>query len=488
MIILFIGVNMFVEMQNVARAGSMLISILAGLAFILDSLLTAPIGPWLFAWGLTKLLIRGSVKFQELTSRAFKFLGDLGSLATKNVQRNPARSAAVAFLVTLIVAYSFQVAGTLASQQDFTARNILFEVGADVSVRLSGGRFAGQAQSGFNVTAIVEEIERNQSDSIASTTVEYMFTASVSNRFFTVKAIDPEGWLATAYYENQWFTGQDVQTSIGMLKTSNETIVLERSYAVIFDKNLDDYITLSIGSDTKELKIVGFFGNEPPLTQGPYIFGEGVISVPSIAYWSYVPYDLLKTLSAELGYNEARILIKLKEEASGSEVADKIRGLNLNIGTVDSVEERLDKEESDIISTGQLNVLRLGVIFAVLASSVGTALVTLVSLREREREASVMSVRGLSFKQLSTMFLAENIAIIAFAAVLGTVIGFTVVRGTIISSNASGYLVTRNMVFPPDVTLLLLFSFILIFASTILPVVFMSKRFSSRLERVVRQA
>jgi ABC-type antimicrobial peptide transport system permease subunit len=152
------------------------------------------------------------------------------------------------------------------------------------------------------------------------------------------------------------------------------------------------------------------------------------------------------------------------------------------------VEERLDKEESDIISTGQLNVLRLGVIFAVLASSVGTALVTLVSLREREREASIMSVRGLSFKQLSTMFLAENIAIVAFAAVLGTLVGFTVVRGTVISSNASGYLVARNMVFPPDLILLLLFSFVLIFASTILPVIFMSKRFSSRLERVVRQA
>jgi ABC-type antimicrobial peptide transport system permease subunit len=488
MIILLLGVNMLVEMQNAARGGSMLISILAGLAFILDSLLTAPIGPWLFAWGLTKLLIRGSVKFQELTSKVFKFLGDLGSLATKNVQRNPARSAAVAFLVTLIIAYSFQITGTLASQQDFTARNILFEVGSDVSVRLSGGRFTGQAQDGFNVTAIVDAIEKNQTDSIASTTVEYLFTASVSNHYFTIKAIDPDSWLATAYYENQWFTGRDAQTSIGMLKTSNESIVLERSYALIFDKKLNDYITLTIGQDTKELKIVGFFGNEPPLAQGPYIFGQGTISVPSITYWSYVPYDLLKTLGVDFGYNEARLLIKLKEGASDREVADKIRGLNLNIGTVDSVEERLDKEKSDIISTGQLNVLRLGVIFAVVASSVGTALVTLVSLREREREASVMSVRGLSFKQLSTMLLAENMAIIVFAAVLGTLVGLAVVRGTVVSSNASGYLVTKNMVFPLDVTLLLLFSFVLIFASTVLPVIFMSKRFSSRLEKIVRQA
>ncbi|NIV44444.1 hypothetical protein GWN49_06150, partial [Candidatus Bathyarchaeota archaeon] len=57
------------------------------------------LGPVLFFWGLTKLLIRGSMKFQELTTKATSFLGDLGALATRNVQRNPARAAAVAFLI-----------------------------------------------------------------------------------------------------------------------------------------------------------------------------------------------------------------------------------------------------------------------------------------------------------------------------------------------------------------------------------------------------
>ena len=487
MVILLLGINMFTEMQRIAASGSMLLSIFAGIAFILSSVLTPPVGPWLFAWGLTKLLIRGSLKFQELTSRAFKFLGDLGSLATKNVQRNPARSAAVAFLVTLIIAYSFQVTGTFASQQDFSVRNIFFDVGSDVSVRLSGGRPFG-GEPAFNVTSIVNEIKKNLTDSITSTTVEYFFSGSISNHYLQIKAIEPESWLATAHYENEWFSGRDAQTAIRMLKTSNECIVLERSYALLFGKNLDEYITLSIGQETKELKVVGFFGNEPPMTQGPYIYGAGTLSVPSITYWSYVPDGLLRNLGADFSYSEARILIKLKEGANGIESANRIRGLNLNIGTVDSVDERLQREKSDVISTGQLNVLRLGVIFAVLASSVGTALVTLVSLKEREREASIMSVRGLSFKQLATMLLAENLAIIAFAAVLGTFVGLIVVRGTVVSSNASGYLVTKHMVFPPDVTLTLLFSFLLIFASTVLPVIFMSKRFGSRLERVVRQA
>jgi hypothetical protein len=35
------------------------------------------------------------MKFQELVARAAKFLGDLGTLATKNVQRNPVRAASM---------------------------------------------------------------------------------------------------------------------------------------------------------------------------------------------------------------------------------------------------------------------------------------------------------------------------------------------------------------------------------------------------------
>ena len=49
---------------------------------VIDSVLTY-IGPLLFFWGFTKIFIRGSLKFQELVARAAKFLGDLGTLATK---------------------------------------------------------------------------------------------------------------------------------------------------------------------------------------------------------------------------------------------------------------------------------------------------------------------------------------------------------------------------------------------------------------------
>ena len=137
---------------------------------------------------------------------------------------------------------------------------------------------------------------------------------------------------------------------------------------------------------------------------------------------------------------------------------------------------------------GILNVQRLGVAFAILATSVGTSLVTLVSLKERQREASIMGVRGLSFKQLAIMLLTENLAVVIFAVLLGVAGGLIVVYGNAASFNSTNpSIIAKRLVFPTD-TLLTVFAYVgLVFASTILPVIFVARRYVSRLERVVRQ-
>ena len=61
-------------------------------------------------------------------------------------------------------------------------------------------------------------------------------------------------------------------------------------------------------------------------------------------------------------------------------------------------------------------------------------LIAVVSLSERSREATLMSVRGLSYRQLVWMFLAENIAVITFSVILGIVVGYIIDYGTITAS------------------------------------------------------
>ncbi|MCW3977226.1 MAG: ABC transporter permease [Candidatus Bathyarchaeota archaeon] len=441
---------------------------------IIDSILT-PIGPLLFFWGFTKIFVRGSVGFQRLVTRTAKFLGDLGTLATKNMRRNPARAASVAFLIAMIIGYGFQTVGVLASEEDYVIRQVKANVGADVSVSLT---------TLVNATAVMEEIAKLPE--VASVTLEYSFHGETSFQSLSLVAVNPQEWLSTAYYENEWFTGNDVANAFQQITADNNTIILERTMANILDLGIGDFITLDIGYATIELKVVGFLGPEVGRGGQP-VFRPGE-SYSSSLFWSYVSTNLYHTLDGTV-FASGKVLVKLEPNANGTSMANQIRALNLDdIGYVDSVAERLEQRETNLLLSGTTNIQRIGVIFAVAAASIATALVALVSLQERKKEVTIMNVRGFSFKQLITMLLAENLAIVIFATTLGVVVGLIIVYGSIVALNTSPFptLVTHRMVFSSDAILILSISLVLVFASSILPIVAITKRYVSKLERIVR--
>jgi ABC-type antimicrobial peptide transport system permease subunit len=477
-IVMFLfGINLFqMFMGHPMPFGNIFLVILLGIWIFIDYYILTYIGPLLFFWGFTKIFILGSLKFQELVTRAARFLGDLGTLATKNVQRNPARTASVAFLIALIIGYSFQTVGTLASEQDYTIRKVKADVGADITVQLT---------STANASSTTNKIEGLSG--VASASLEYSFSGTLPGQYYSmqIRAVDPEKWLSTAYYENEWFSGNDVATAFQQMKMNNRTIILERNIAKSLEKKVGDDVTLTIGSSIIQLTIVGFFG--PEVTQQyyiqPYEYYGG-------AFWSYVPVGLYES-SGSSWYPSVRILVKLELGAGGKSVASEILEIDDvadNVSYVRSVAEELETYQSDLLLTGSLNIQRIGVVFSILAASVATGLVTLVSLQERKREASIMSARGLSFKQLVTMLLAENLAIVVFSAILGVVVGLIVARGNVAASNAtlSYSLVAHRMVFPTDAIILLSTCLILVFASAIIPLILLTKRYVSKLERIVR--
>ena len=464
-----LGINLATLMMGRPPTTNIIVMILLGMWIFFDIVILNNIGPILFFWGLTKLLIRGSLKFQELTTRVARFLGDLGSLATKSVQRNPARAASIAFLIALIIGYSFQVTGGYASERDHTIRQIRFSVGADISVPLI---------TLINASQTMNQIE--SLEGVSSALLEYSFSASSPAwRGITLRAVDPERWLETAYYESELFRGNEVTAAFLEMATDSNTIILESRTASELNLQVSDTIAVTFGGyETRVLKIVGFFGPEPP--QDTYRY-EGM------SYYSYVPeglYDEVKNRVSATG----RILVKLAPGADGKAVADQIRGLGTNdIREVYSVAEQLEEWQSNVLLSGQLNVQLLGVAFAVVAASIGTALVTSVSLKERSKEMSIMSVRGLSFKQLATVLLTENLAVVVFAVLLGTVVVLITVRGNVAALNATtASILTHHMVFPMDTLLTIFACFALVFASTIIPVILTARRYVSKLERMVR--
>jgi ABC-type antimicrobial peptide transport system permease subunit len=482
--------------------GNMFLSVASSAVIIFDTVMTY-IGPLLFFWGFTALLIRDSTKFQAAATKIASVMGELGALAAKNVRRNPERLAAIAFLIALIIGLSVQVTVQTASQEDYVVRNVRNNVGADVSILVVN---ASRGQE------ILRNITQNVSG-IRNASIECSLSVpSLTDSYsrMTIKTIEPEKWAVSAYYEDDWFTGgRTVEQMIDNLQNDNNTIILDRSIAKKYDLNLYDIVTVDFASCARQLKIVGFFGPEPSETDN----SNGIVSIggsgSSIRYafsgsfyspfYSYVPRNLFNmTEGSEIFYMEntwsTKILLSLEPDVNGTKVADQIRDLGLEVYGIDSFDTQWQRSVNmDNLNTysdlKNLELQNFGLIFAVLSASVGTALIALVSLKERSREATLMSVRGLSYRQLVWMFLMESIAIITFAVILGIVVGMIIAYGGIITTNtsiATYNLVTQRLIFPPN-TLAVIGTYIaLIYASTIGAILVMTSQYVTKLEKMVR--
>jgi ABC-type antimicrobial peptide transport system permease subunit len=474
-------------------SGNYFLSLVSGPIILIDLGLTY-IGPFLFLWGLTKLLIRDSAKFQELASKISALMGDLGALAAKNVRRNPARLAAMAFIIALIIAYSVQVNGQIASQQDYTLRQVQSSVGADVAVSVVN---ASKGQ------LILDDMLGNVSG-IRNASIERSLTAPVSDSSgsVTIKTIDPWNWSASAYYEDGWFSGTTVEQALNEMKHDNSTIILERSIAKQLNLNVGDELGIDFRSCPRKLRIIGFFGPEPSGNTAQVVFQSGFNSQSFFysQFWSYVPRDVFNMSSPfsdiyGLESFDTKILIKLNPGVNGTEVADQIQKLEgFEIYSVVSFDEQWRQSEagnnlSTYSSLQILDIQGLGLVFAVLSASVGTALIAIVSLKERSREATLMSVKGLSYRQLVWMFLTESMAIITFAVILGLAVGAIIVYGNVTSANASAYttqLVTQRLVYPANAVVTIGTYIALIYASTIGAIIVMTSQYVTKLERMIR--
>jgi ABC-type antimicrobial peptide transport system permease subunit len=346
---------------------------------------------------------------------------------------------------------------------------------------------------------------------IENSTMQCQLTQPLDNTY--IRTVDPDSWLATAYYEKDLFTGASMNQAFNAMKADNMTIILEQRVAQQYNLKVGDTIAIDFASGARTLRIVGLFGPSEPASssnsQVTYIGGSGGQPIqsfisPGLITWSYVPRNLFNMTGPTsdafmLEHFDTTIMLKLNPGVNGTAVAEKIRSLNLEIYGVTSFAEQWQQSQSlnnqnTFYTLQVLDFQSLGVAFMVLSASVGMVLIAVVSLSERSREATLMSVRGLSYGQLVWMFLAENIAVITFAVLLGLGIGLLVDYGTISVANASLtqnngsilQLVIPRFIFPTGSTETIASYIVLIYASTIGAILVMSRRYVTKLERMVR--
>lgn len=475
---LLLGINFLTLSQNVGGARSALVSLGLVVLTFLDFVLSF-IGPFLFFWGASRIFAGGSARFQALIARfGRRILGELSQVASKNVYRNPARVAAITFLLALISGYGVWVTGQFASIQDHSVRQVFVNVGGEISVTTPNASsalgLATQLSQWSNVTAATPEIG--------------LFSSFGSQ----ARAIDPVGWRAAAYHEHEWFTGQGENAIFEALGNDPRTIILEKGVASRLQLSIGETFALTVSTGTSySMRVVGFFG---PDTSQAQVLGGPVI--PSIfgGGWSYVSLQFWQSLPGG-PFSSSRTLVNAGQSVNATVLGESIQDLSSEYSV--RVAERELNQVSNAPGTdifqGILDVFRLGVVFAGLAASVGVGTVTYASFREREKETTIMAVRGVSYGQLLGILLMESLPIVVFSLVLGTAVGLLNVHGWNLSLNSiflgqsfEAALAPYRVVLPAWVLVTLAILFGSILSAVIIPALMEARKTSEKMTRMVR--
>jgi len=471
LITLAIGINYMNIGRYVYNANFLLVLFLI-IAAVLSFALSF-IGPFLFLYGAAQLSTGLAERFHKKFSRISRWIiGDVAALASKSVFRNPRRVAALVFIVALIVGYSIWVIGDLASQQDYNYRQAEVAVGSDI--RLSG------ISSIANATMIANKLQTW--GNITGATAESDFSGTATAGGIQIKAIDPLTWRQGAYYEPGWFTG-DVNAVFTTMAGNNHTMVLDHGVASYYSFGIGTTIVLYYRSINAS--VISYFGPDYSQSSGGP-FGRSF----SPEGWSFIPIGLIRP-NATLFNPTNIVLAKASPNVSLTQLALSLQAAypSLTITTAQVATQGVP----GVINAGTQNVLRLGTAFAALAASIGVGTIAYTGYREREKEITMVSVRGLSYRQLAGLLITEFLPLVIFALILATIVGLIVVWGDALGQNSLNQnylqiLAARRVVFPLWASANILVIVALVLAGVFIPALMAARKDLSKMSRTVRFA
>src|SRR5205809_5433313 len=391
LITLTIGINYMNIGTYVYNANFLLVLFLI-IAAVLSFALSF-IGPFLFLYGAAQLSTGLAERFHKKFSRISRWIiGDVATLASKSVFRNPRRVAALVFIVALIVGYSIWVIGDLASQQDYNYRQAEVAVGSDI--RLSG------ISSIANATMIANKLSQTWGN-ITGATAESDFSGTATAGGIQIKAIDPLTWRQGAYYEPGWFTG-DMNAVFNAMTANNHTMVLDHGVASYYSFPIGTTIILYYGSINAS--VISYFGPDYSQSSGGP-FGRSFIP----GGWSFIPIGLIRP-NATLFNPTNIVLVKASPNVSLTQLALSLQTAypNLTITTAQVTTQGVP----GVINAGTQNVLRLGTAFAALSASIGVGTIAYTGYHQPVQAITMIAVRGLSYRQLAGLLITEFLLLV----------------------------------------------------------------------------
>jgi ABC-type lipoprotein release transport system permease subunit len=214
----------------------------------------------------------------------------------------------------------------------------------------------------------------------------------------------------------------------------DDEIIISRDVAQQLELELGDSIFVSgpFGSGTYDLTIVGLIGY---VTVIEVAFG-GVTFATGGEYLSYVSEAFLNS-SMLLYASTTNILVDTQEGTNGTLLQEQLATDIPEVQVSYSVTSEIADYESSALRSGTIKIQWMAISFAMLLAVVGTALVVILTLREKDAEIALLSVRGFSKWQLFRTLLAEVLVTILFALLMGMFVGYVENLGQVSQLNVN---------------------------------------------------
>lgn len=426
------------------------------------------VGPILFLYGLTKILLRGSQKFQAaIVSAARRFFGAFGRLATRNVRRNPVRNAALVFVLSLIVAYGVYSVGSLYSEADWTLRNMQYSVGSDVSVVFPAG---------YNMTPVVEATRTL--DGVVSVTVEYRISLSTTMGPLEVRGINATEWAKTAFYENGWFVSGNPMSALDNFTGSK--VMLSISVARELDLRVGNFITIRALGDAYRLEIVELVGYASPLEE---FVGQFALAG---LYPSFVPTDFLESAGL-LSSCQPHLLVKTAPDLNGTEIEQQLASMFPDYVETHSMTSEIQELQENDFQMAGVRTRWVGILFALVLAVVGTVLVVGLTLKEKEYEVTLLGVRGFERRQVLKVLFGEVLVMVVFSLLLGLGTGLVQLFGEIANQSQNAMQLVRPRIVLDLLVGLEMFAIVMIVVIAALIPVLLASRLTEEKISVLRE-
>ena len=410
-----------------------------------------PFTPIFLIVGTTRLLTRATGRVYEWTARVCKpFAKNLYYVISRNLRRNPRRSANVAVIIALGIAFGMFILVTFSSQLAYQERQVRASVGADVALDAppSNATFAA------NLSALPE---------VGGVTLLRTVPGSVPYCCAGVYALDPATFFAVTNPEPWYFSGGGgAEAARQVLAIPGQVLVTEAYLRNAY---------LAVGD---RLRLEGSVYNGMNYTGTVIVnttIGGTVRGLPGTTYYGFgMPqtiYGSLDTMGPLLdgqpyrGYGADRFLIALRANADWR--AAKADIVALGASNVQVAAEQIEQLRSNPVFRAFFGFIELEMAFMVVILTAGLGIILYAATLERDVELAAIRARGASGWQTAGLLIGEATSIMLIGLIVGTGIGILAayLSTTFIAAGpgtAGESLVPVLFVLPPEALLLLVFA------------------------------